>query len=521
MSKSKILSNYKKAIFDELRDAISTGSSNYYAFAANPVAHNGLIPDATGDDYSNQFINNWTMLFGKKISFTDIIPVIKNNMWTQNKVYDFYDDRNPDVLTRNNFYVISAPQTVGGYYNIYKCLDNAGGLPSTRDPGSTSNPTQTSPFIIPEDKYKWVYITSVSQAEFTKFGTNEFFPVAANGAVVLAASNNGISKVVIANGGTGYKTYANGIVKSIARTGTVLQLDDQASKDTNFYKNNSIYITNESTIGSQLKVISDHYTNSTGTWCKLDSALNVSLIVPNITKYYISPRVLFDTDGQTDPIAYTIIEPVANSISKIVLLDPGSKISRANVSIQSNTLYGTGASVYAVVPPPGGHGSNPASELNMLGMSISFNFSSTESNQIVASNILYNKIGIVKNPYALNQLDYTKSETLYTANAFNQVIKANVYPNYVFTAGEIIKGTTSGAMARVLFSNSSQVYLVGDRNFQEGEAIVSSANIPINIQIKTKPSVYAKDLNPLYVQNINNVSRAKEQVETFKLIIQV
>lgn len=519
MSKSKILSNYKNEMINELKDNISTGASNYYVFAANPVEIAGDVPDVVTDDYSTQFINNWSMLFGKKLKNTDISAVIKKNNWIS-KVYDFYDNRNPDVLARNNFYAISPIVTVGGYYHIYKCLDNNNNGVSTVDPGSIVNPTQLAPFTL-SDKYKWVYIASVSQAEDSKFGTADYFPVTSSpAAVAAAADNSGVEKVVIVNGGSGYRTYANGTVKSIARLGNVVQLDDTAVRDDNYYQNSSIYFSNEGGIDSQIKTITQHYSNSVGNWCRLDSTLNVAGIIPNVTKYYISPKVVFDTDGKRDPIAYSVVEPVANSISKIIILDAGSDISWANVSIQSNTVYGTGANLYAIVPPPGGHASNPASELNTLGMSISFNFSDTESNTIYAANVVYNKIGIIKNPYALNA-NSSKSTALLTANAFNQVMVANVYPNYVFAKDTLIKGATSGALARVLFSNTSQIYLVGDKSFINGEVIRTPEGNSVNIEIKTRPSVYTKDINPLYVQNINNVNRANGQVESFKLIIQV
>lgn len=521
MSKNKILPNYRKSIIDGIKDSITTGVSDYYVFASNPVAHNGTIPDVLGDDYSNQFVNNWNMIFGKKLKHTDILPIIKKNMWVS-KVYDFYDDKNVTVLEKNNFFVISPTVTVGGYFHIYKCLDNNNGAISTIDPGSISTPTQISPFIL-SDKYKWVYVASVSQADNSRFGTDEYFPVIANSAIVLASSanNSGVEKIVIVNGGSGYRSYANGTIRALARTGTLVRLEDSASTDSNFYKNNAIYLTNDSSINSQIKTIAEHFSNSTGVWCRLDSAVNVIDVVPNVTKYYISPKVYFDTDGRRDPIAYSVVEPVANSISNIVILDSGSEISWANVSIQSNTLYGSGANLYAIVAPPGGHGSNPEAELNTLGMSISFNFSSTESNTIMGSGILYNKIGLIKNPYGM-YANNAKSSTKYTANTFSQVLVANVYPDYVFTQNTMVRGVTSGAVARVLFSNTTQVFLLGDRYFINGEPILApGSTVPVNIEIKSKPSVYSKDLNPLYIQNINNVNRANNQVETFKLIIQV
>jgi len=40
----KLLPSYKKALYDEMIDNISTGNSVYYAFAANPVPYPGAVP---------------------------------------------------------------------------------------------------------------------------------------------------------------------------------------------------------------------------------------------------------------------------------------------------------------------------------------------------------------------------------------------------------------------------------------------------------------------------------------------
>ena len=117
-NKSKILPYYKKAMVDELTDNMSAGSSHYYAFVANPIAHNGVVPDASGDDYSNQFLNNWRMVFGKKLFSSDINPVIKRNIWQSNTIYDYYDNTNTNVLANNNFYYCTANYT-GGSINIW------------------------------------------------------------------------------------------------------------------------------------------------------------------------------------------------------------------------------------------------------------------------------------------------------------------------------------------------------------------------------------------------------------------
>jgi hypothetical protein len=511
----KILPSYKKAIIDELVGNISS----YYAFGANPIAYDGIAPIVTNDDYSTTFINNWQMLFGKKLQASDIAVVIKNNIWTPNTVYERYDNTSNTVIENNNYYAISSPTFVGGSYHVYKCIDNAGGAESTVDPASIGTPTQPFTFET-SDKYKWRYIYSISSANYDKFSSEDYVPVYSNSIIISTASNySGVEVVNIKNGGNGYATYTNGVIQSV-QNNSLIQIENSSSENSGFYVNNGIYIYNTFSATSQLRNISLYVSNTSGKWVYLNSPVNTEIITPSATQYIISPQVYFDTDGDSPPKAYSIINTTSNSISSIVVLDIGSNISRANAHIISNTSFGSGASVSCIVPPAGGHGSDPASELNVQGFALTFNFSNTQSNTILTSNAIYNKIGLLKNPY---QMDSNGNKgSVFSSNTFSQVLKANTNPVYTFNTGETVTGVLSGAKGIVVFANSTQVYLSGDKKFIDGELVANAAGSQVTtISIQTRGDIYTKDLKPIYVQNINNVNRLDDQTETFKLIIKV
>ena len=147
----KILPTFRKAIIDEILDNISSNSTQYYVFASNPVAYTGNTPALTNDDYSNYFINDWNLLFGKRLQIFDVVPSVRNNKWTSNTVYNRYDNRDELLYSSNTgFYVVTEPSTTGGSYNVFKCIDNANGSPSTIKPTTI----QTSTFET-SDGYKW------------------------------------------------------------------------------------------------------------------------------------------------------------------------------------------------------------------------------------------------------------------------------------------------------------------------------------------------------------------------------
>jgi hypothetical protein len=139
---------------------------------------------------------------------------------------------------------------------------------------------------------------------------------------------------------------------------------------------------------------------------------------------------------------------------------------------------------------------------------------------------LYNKIGIIKNPNALvsaNLATGTIAEgSAYTLNTFNQLLIANVSPEPGLNNGDVVIGVTSGARGKVAFANSTQLQLTGDKYFIDGESIANSAGVTLaTISINQLGAIYTKDLKPIYVDNINNVERANNQTETYKLTIEI
>lgn len=509
----KLLPSYKKAIIDDIINNISSNTSHYYAFAANPIINSGNTPSVNSDDYSTVFINDWQMLFGKKITNTDIIPIINNIQWTSNSIYTKYDNTS-NTLYSNEYYVITSPSIVGGNYDVYKCIDNANGSPSTQKPDQI----QPSSFQ-KSDGYIWRYMTSISSANYDKFSTTQYSPIYPNSSIVASAYNySGVEVVMITNSGSGYISYNNGTIRSVVNS-TLVQIESTASIDNDFYTKNSIYIYNTSSATSQLRNVSRYVSNTSGNWVFLDEAANTTNITPSITNYRISPRVVFETDADSIPVAYSVVNTYSNSISQIVMIDNGYGVSWANVYVVSNTNYGSGCNLYAIVPPPGGHGANPEIELNLQGYCVSFKFANTESNTIVY-NTTYNKIGLLKNPYVLQANNIKGSR--YSSNTFNEILIANVSPSATFTVGEIVTGNTSGSKGTVVYSNSTVIYLTGDKGFSNNETIISSnGDLSTVININKLGDIYTKDIVPLYIQNISDVTRSNTQTESYKLIIQV
>jgi hypothetical protein len=106
---SKILPEFKQNLIQDILESIEANVSHYYAFASHPLEYSNGIPTAVDSDYDTSFINSWLMLFGKQLSNTDIVPVIKNNAWTANTVYERYDNTSNTLFTNTKYYAITSP----------------------------------------------------------------------------------------------------------------------------------------------------------------------------------------------------------------------------------------------------------------------------------------------------------------------------------------------------------------------------------------------------------------------------
>jgi len=527
-----LLAKYKTSYVNDIINGITSNTNNYYAFASNPVLNSGnVVPINTSDDFDTQFITIYQLLFGKRLANTDITAVITNNLWVSGNIYTRYDNMSDTLYSNNNYYVVVEPGILGADFIIYLCIDNNSNSPSINQP-SLIQPTtfQTA------DGYLWRYITSISSVDYETFGTTQFLPIYPNTTIVTSAlSYSGVDVVSIINAGNGYACYTNGTIQGVVNT-TLVQIQSTANTSSGFYVNNSIYFYNSSSATAQLRNIVGYVSNTVGSiisnWVYLDTPANTQNIISGQTQYIISPKVVFNTDGISQPAAYTTINPSSNSINSVIIIDPGAGISRANVYIQSNTFYpsiGSNniANVYAIVPPLGGHGSDPLSEFNIKGVSFAFKFSNSQTNTIPTT-VTYNKIGLIKNPYSLITTSNSSATiltqgALYPNATFNQLLSANLNPTGVsFTVGDTVIGTISNAIGTVAYSNNTQIFLTGDKNFVQGEPIISSnGDSTSNININSFGNIHSQSADILYVQNLSDVVRSNTDTEHYRLIIAI
>ena len=147
------------------------------------------------------------LLAVKKIATSDTTFVIPRRNWVSSTIYDYYrhdyGNRITGTTTVQSSYTTATTLFDATFYvlttdrNVYKCLDNNNG-PSTTEPTGTSTSILTT-----ADGYKWKYMYTLSATQQANFLSTDFMAVATNSTISSAAINGQINIVKIKSPGTG------------------------------------------------------------------------------------------------------------------------------------------------------------------------------------------------------------------------------------------------------------------------------------------------------------------------------
>lgn len=207
----------------------------------------------------NTYRSLWNnMIGGKSILSSQVSLVIPKVLWTQNIIYSMYDDADSE-LYRKNFYVMTDER------NVYICLDNNNGKPSTIKPSGTGITN-----IELSDGYVWKYLYTVSLDELSKFDVDNYIPVTnspstdSNQYIVMQSAVSGtIDSIVVENGGVGYTNPVinisgdgEGASAQAIMNGTSIEKIKILSSGSNYtYANISITSESEPTSPAELRAI--------------------------------------------------------------------------------------------------------------------------------------------------------------------------------------------------------------------------------------------------------------------------
>jgi hypothetical protein len=175
---------------------------------------------------SQQYTKNVfaSMFVAKQIYSSQISPVITRTNWTSGIVYDYYQDNIDMFAMDSNGYPTLHFYAKNIYDQVFKCLWNNNGAPSTAQPYFQPGSYGTNNIFQSSDGYKWKYMYTIDAGSKKSFMDDNWMPVPTDTKApnpLNSASGFGDIQVInVVNGGTGYDSANATISVVISGDGT-------------------------------------------------------------------------------------------------------------------------------------------------------------------------------------------------------------------------------------------------------------------------------------------------------------
>ena len=184
--------------------ATSTGGDSRTQYEGTDAS-----PLTPTDSVSDEFYFFDDVIAAKRITTSDISRVIPRRNWTTGTTYDIYRHDYGQYVKGSSSSTISANSgatsladatfyVLSSDNNVYKCLGNNGNSASTVEPTGTSTSILTT-----GDSYKWKYMYTLTASEQTNFLSTDFMHVSTDTTVAAAAVDGAIDTVLIKTAGSG------------------------------------------------------------------------------------------------------------------------------------------------------------------------------------------------------------------------------------------------------------------------------------------------------------------------------
>ena len=585
MAEKTLLTNYFNLHnAKQFRESISeTANSIYYVFAGRSSPYSAgddSIPTIENTNFNVNVDPYKQIVFGKKVSNTDVKIMVPRYDWVSNTVYSPY--RSNVNLDTSNFYAVV--NSVSKYY-VFKVLDNNNDSPSTIEPNFNETGADDE-FYSTSDGYVWKYMYTIDKSSFEKFATEDYIPVIPDANVAGNAVSGSIDVILVNYNGSNYNSsLSNTFISTDITVGgnsVLYNISNNASSDTGFYNGSYLYIKNGTGIG-QIRKILDYNVSGLTKTVTLESAFTTT---PDVSsEYEITPSVLIVGDGSGAKARALVNTSSSNNISKIEIVERGSGYTFATATVVGNTGgISNSASLSVVLGPKDGHGSDAEAELGGKYLCISVTFANNETNTIPTQND-YRTIGLIKDPHFANvvlTIDsatgiFADNETITQANslATGVVVDTSISTlsitnvTGIFVTDKIVTGLTSGATANIVsyningetknfntfdnrykytFTSVSGTFTEDEKVFQldtatsnaifhsntasylyltnkEGTINISNTITGVNssavatLNASWPPDIVEGSGEVLYIENIDPTDRDENQSETIKIIL--
>ena len=336
---------------------------------------------------------------------------------------------------------------------------------------------------------------------------------------IIVGNTSGAQATLSADVISTYKFEQN-VFASVTNTTTLQLATDANTTSDSVYVNSTLYITNNAGRGEQ-SVISAY-----------DAALrrvtvqNAFTITPNTSSgYTISPTITISGDG-SDAKARSIGNTTFG-VQDILVTNKGLNYTTASISITANGSHGTGANAEVVIGPVGGHGFNAIEELAGNRVLVDSRITGNESGFFTTDNE-FRQVGLVRDP-----LQSANANAFYTSDLSDQSTKITIREvSGTFQADEVIfqgdtlaNSTANGVVIDFLNNNKVRLNQVSGTFVSNSTVNSITGNTSGATAIIVANGVSDPDMKPysgdiLYIENRTNVTRATNQIEDFKIVLE-
>ena len=462
-------------------------------FTAATSGGTDASPPTPADDVSSEFYVWDQTIAGKNISSTDVTFALPRRDWENSTTFDMYEDNvsssnlttsGQATLYQSTFFFRTADN------RVYKVLDNNAG---TAYSGSEPTSESTSPFA--QGGYILKYMYTITAAEQTKFLTTDFMPVSTDSTVSAAATDGKIESLIVTAGAS----YTDG-------TYFVAVNGDGTSAGTSSGAIVSFVVSSGAIASFGLTSGTDTIVNSGGA------------------------GYTFGTVTLTDATVFT-----------------DSSLSSAVSTGDMNN--GSGGAIQVMISPKKGHGFNAINELGGHYVLMNTLFIGAERDDLLTGNDFRN-IAIVTDPTTFGTTTVASDSTVRQTYAAKLTSVSGT-----FTADEKITQTTTGAVGRVVEwdTGNSILYYQQERYTDYGTnslgayvafsgalAITGASSSAVGTPDSTadsavtlangftitfadgyvNPELQADSGNIVYTENRSPISRATDQTEDIKIVVE-
>jgi hypothetical protein len=400
----------RTALFDYFPDALldimnaSQPDSTYYIMASSYTK---------GETITNtQFQKREFMrrvIFGNKVTQTDIRYMFKLNPWTSGVTYDSYDD-NADISTLNMYVTVLDGTINEGSYKVFKCLRNNNGNPSTVSPSSQDLDTQYE--TITSDGYVWKKLFEVPPSEYLVYSTVDSLPYYKEQAIIDAGIENLSDIVIEQTQASMFLDYnlrslqvqqitpltGNQYEIELLSTSTAVPVKTTPNAYTNMYlrfSGGEIF----DVIASAPPSVSNSASANRIFITVEYSGADLAILFPKNTDCQMVPKIKISSTPGTQALAWGVVD-TSGTLVDIEFSEKGSEYKYATAKVLMPPALADRADeneLRVILSPRGGHGSDPISELYMSKLSVITNFFADPLNNIPGQGT-YTRVGLVKNP---------------------------------------------------------------------------------------------------------------------------